>query len=112
MTINGVYWNKFTINSLQASTKLCITIMLLYIQEVFLYIQEVCRGWCGVAKNQTILIRVTEEQKDAIKRTSISMRMTVTEFLLYGAMKTISEVELNESIKYDINRGNGQGRYK
>ncbi|MEG0856794.1 MAG: antitoxin [Terrisporobacter sp.] len=65
-----------------------------------------------MAKNQTILIRVTEDQKDAIKRTSTSMRMTVTEFLLYGAMKTISEIELNESINNDVNRGIGRSRYK
>lgn len=57
-----------------------------------------------MAKNQTILIRVTEDQKDAIKRTSTSMRMTVTEFLLYGAMKTISESELNETIKNGITK--------
>ncbi|MGL5085790.1 MAG: antitoxin [Clostridium sp.] len=52
-----------------------------------------------MAKNQTILIRVTETQKDSIKRIAVSMKMTVTEFLLYGAMKSVSEMELNELIK-------------
>lgn len=85
--------------------------VIVYTRKSFVYTKWY-RGWCGVAKNQTILIRVTEDQKDAIKRTSTSMRMTVTEFLLYGAMKTISEIELNESINNDVNRGIGRSRYK
>lgn len=75
--------------------------VIVYTRKNFVY-TKLGIGWCGVAKNQTILIRVTESQKDAIKRTAVVMNMTVTEFLLYGAMKTISEGELNRSIKNDI----------
>lgn len=71
---------------------------IVYTREAFVY-TKLCKGGCGVAKNQTILIRVTEIQKDAIKRIAVSMKMTVTEFLLYGAMKSVSEMELNELIK-------------
>lgn len=55
-------------------------------------------GWCGVAKNKTIVIRVTEDEKASIKRIAVSMQMTVTEFLLYGALKTISESELEKLV--------------
>ena len=71
---------------------------IVYTRKAFVY-TKLFKGGCGVAKNQTILIRVTEIQKDAIKRIAVSMKMTVTEFLLYGAMKSVSEMELNELIK-------------
>lgn len=49
-----------------------------------------------MAKKELIQIRVTKEQKEQIKRISISKGMTVSEFLLYSAMRTITEEEITK----------------
>ena len=46
-----------------------------------------------MSKNALIQIRVSEEIKKKIKVLSAEREMTVSEFLLYGAMKVISEEE-------------------
>ncbi|WP_238900039.1 DUF1778 domain-containing protein [Clostridium sp. YIM B02500] len=53
-------------------------------------------------KDATIMLRVTTEQKLAIKRMARKQGMTITEFMLFNMMKSISESELSE-IKGDIN---------
>lgn len=44
-------------------------------------------------KDATIMVRVTTEQKLAIKRTARKLGLTITEFTLLSLMKTISENE-------------------
>lgn len=44
-------------------------------------------------KKEIIQIRVTEEEKDKLKSKSMEKGMTISEFLLYGAMRTINEDE-------------------
>lgn len=44
-------------------------------------------------KNELIQIRVSEDDKLKIKSIARKMGLTVSEFLLYGAMKSISEYE-------------------
>ncbi|MBS6503732.1 MAG: antitoxin [Clostridium sp.] len=46
-----------------------------------------------MGKKELIQIRVSEEDKKKIKIISAEKGMTVSEFLLYGAMKVISEDE-------------------
>lgn len=46
-----------------------------------------------MGKKELIQIRVSEEDKQKIKVISIKKGMTVSEFLLYGAMRAISEDE-------------------
>lgn len=53
-------------------------------------------------KDATIMLRVTTEQKLAIKRMARKQGMTITEFMLFNMMKSISESELSE-INGDIN---------
>jgi Protein of unknown function (DUF1778). len=53
-------------------------------------------------KDATIMLRVTTEQKLAIKRMARKQGMTITEFMLFNMMKSISESELSE-INRDIN---------
>lgn len=48
-----------------------------------------------MSKNKLIQIRVSEDDKLKIKSISRKMGLTVSEFLLYGAMKSISEYEKN-----------------
>lgn len=48
------------------------------------------------------MLRVTTEQKLAIKRMARKQGMTITEFMLFNMMKSISESELSE-INGDIN---------
>lgn len=47
-------------------------------------------------KDATIMLRVTTEQKLAIKRMARKQGMTITEFMLFNMMKSISESELSE----------------
>jgi uncharacterized protein (DUF1778 family) len=45
-------------------------------------------------KDATIMIRVTTEQKVAIKKMARKEGMTITEFMLLNIMRTISKSEL------------------
>jgi len=47
-------------------------------------------------KDATIMLRVTTEQKLAIKRMARKQGMTITEFMLLNMMKSISKSELSE----------------
>lgn len=47
-------------------------------------------------KKELIQIRVTKEEKTAIKRISAEKGMTTSEFLLYAVMRAISEEELTK----------------
>ena len=47
-------------------------------------------------KDATIMLRVTTEQKLAIKRMARKQGMTITEFILFNMMKSISKSELSE----------------
>lgn len=47
-------------------------------------------------KDAMIMLRVTTEQKLAIKRMARKQGMTITEFMLFNMMKTISKSELSE----------------
>ena len=49
-----------------------------------------------MSKKELIQIRVSEDEKLNIKRIARKMGLTISEFLLYGAMKSISEYELLE----------------
>ncbi|MBM6837789.1 DUF1778 domain-containing protein [Clostridium saudiense] len=48
-------------------------------------------------KDATIMLRVTAEQKLAIKRTARKLGLTITEFTLLSLMKTISDSEANQN---------------
>jgi|GEM_PF-1791181 len=52
-------------------------------------------------KDATIMLRVTTEQKLAIKRMARKHGMTITEFMLFNMMKSINKSELSE-LKGDI----------
>jgi hypothetical protein len=47
-------------------------------------------------KDATIMLRVTTEQKSAIKRMARKQGMTITEFMLFNMMKSINKSELSE----------------
>lgn len=47
-------------------------------------------------KDATIMLRVTTDQKLAIKRMARKQGMTITEFMLFNMMKAISKSELSE----------------
>lgn len=47
-------------------------------------------------KDATIMLRVTTEQKLAIKRMARKQGMTITEFMLFNMMKSINKSELSE----------------
>jgi uncharacterized protein (DUF1778 family) len=49
-----------------------------------------------MVKDATIMLRVTTEQKLAIKRMARKQGMTITEFMLFNMMKSISKSELYE----------------
>ena len=49
-----------------------------------------------MAKKELIQIRVTNEQKEQIKRISTEKEMTISEFLLYSVMRTITEEEITK----------------
>lgn len=58
-------------------------------------------------KDATIMLRVTTEQKLAIKRMARKQGMTITEFMLFNLMKSINESELsklNGEIDLDLNK--------
>ena len=48
-------------------------------------------------KDATIMLRVTAEQKLAIKRTARKLGLTITEFTLLSLMKAINDSEVNQS---------------
>ncbi|MGL5381510.1 plasmid mobilization protein [Clostridium sp.] len=48
-------------------------------------------------KDATIMLRVTTEQKLAIKRMARKQGMTITEFMLLSMMKSINKTELDGS---------------
>ena len=48
-------------------------------------------------KDATITLRVTAEQKLAIKRTARKLGLTITEFTLLSLMKAISDSETNQN---------------
>ncbi|OPJ65741.1 DUF1778 domain-containing protein [Clostridium chromiireducens] len=52
-------------------------------------------------KDATIMLRVTTEQKLAIKRMARKQGMTITEFMLFNMMKSINKSEILE-LKGDI----------
>ena len=47
-------------------------------------------------KDATIMLRVTTDQKSAIKRMARKQGMTITEFVLFNIMKSINKSELSE----------------
>jgi len=47
-------------------------------------------------KDATIMLRVTTEQKLAIKRMARKQGMTITEFMLFNMMTSISKSELSK----------------
>lgn len=47
-------------------------------------------------KDATIMLRVTAEQKLAIKRTARKLGLTITEFTLLSLMKAISDTEASQ----------------
>lgn len=47
-------------------------------------------------KDATIMLRVTTEQKLAIKRMARKNGMTITEFMLFNMMKSINKSEFGE----------------
>ena len=47
-------------------------------------------------KDATIMLRVTKDEKLAIKRMACKQGMTITEFMLFNIMKSISKSELSE----------------
>jgi len=53
-------------------------------------------------KDATIMLRVTSEQKLAIKRMARKQGMTITEFMLFNLMKAISKSELEGEIDLDL----------
>lgn len=55
-------------------------------------------------KDATIMLRVTSEQKLAIKRTARKLGLTITEFTLLSLMKSISDSETkqNSEVKLDL----------
>ncbi len=55
-------------------------------------------------KDATIMLRVTTEQKLAIKRTARKLGLTITEFTLLSLMKSINENEakLTAEISLDL----------
>jgi len=53
-------------------------------------------------KDATIMLRVTSEQKLAIKRMARKQGMTITEFMLFNLMKSISKSELEGEIDLDL----------
>ncbi|MBC5624135.1 DUF1778 domain-containing protein [Clostridium sp. NSJ-49] len=48
-------------------------------------------------KDATIMLRVTAEQKLAIKRTARKLGLTITEFTLLSLMKAISDTETSQN---------------
>lgn len=59
-----------------------------------------------MSKNKLIQIRVSEDEKFKIKSIARKMGLTVSEFLLYGAMKSVSEYEMNNIKKVENLLGN------
>ncbi|MCE5222073.1 MAG: DUF1778 domain-containing protein [Clostridium sp.] len=53
-------------------------------------------------KDETIMIRVTAEQKLVIKRMARKQGMTITEFMLFNIMKSINQSELNGEFDLDL----------
>lgn len=53
-------------------------------------------------KDATIMLRVTAEQKLAIKRTARKLGLTITEFTLLSLMKAISDSETSQNSKVTL----------
>lgn len=53
-------------------------------------------------KDATIMLRVTTEQKLAIKRMARKNGMTITEFILLNMMKAINKSELEQEDNLDF----------
>lgn len=47
-------------------------------------------------KDATIMLRVTADQKLAIKRMARKNGMTITEFMMFNIMKSINKLELEQ----------------
>ncbi|MGJ0845009.1 plasmid mobilization protein [Clostridium tertium] len=52
-----------------------------------------------MSKKELIQIRVSEDEKLKIKTIARKKGMTISEFILYSLMRTISEYEIYELIK-------------
>ena len=52
--------------------------------------------WRDMMKDATIMLRVTTDEKLAIKRMARKQGMNITEFMLFCMMKSISKCELSE----------------
>jgi uncharacterized protein (DUF1778 family) len=55
-------------------------------------------------KDATIMLRVTTDQKLAIKRMARKQGMTITEFMLFNMMKSISKSEGEEDLDLELKR--------
>ena len=57
-------------------------------------------------KDATIMLRVTTDEKLVIKRMARKQGMTITEFMLFNIMKSISKSELEGGIDLDLDLKN------
>lgn len=56
-----------------------------------------------MSKSEVLQIRLTVEEKNKLKEISKKNKMTMSEFLLYGAMKVIAESEFyNKQMSNDF----------
>jgi len=55
-------------------------------------------------KDATIMLRVTTDQKLAIKRMARKQGMTITEFMLFNMMKSISKSEVEGDIDLELKK--------
>jgi len=55
-------------------------------------------------KDATIMLRVTTDQKLAIKRMARKHGMTITEFMLFNMMKSINKSEVEGDIDIELKR--------
>lgn len=55
-------------------------------------------------KDATIMLRVTTDQKLAIKRMARKCGMTITEFMMFNIIKSISEFELENEGDLDFKK--------
>lgn len=64
-----------------------------------------------MSKDKLIQIRVTEDDKLKIKSAARKMGLTISEFLLYGAMKSINEYEIKTGNFAGNLTGNSDGNF-
>ena len=62
----------------------------------YYYIIYIMQTRGHMMKDATIMLRVTTDEKLVIKRMARKKGMTITEFMLFNMMKSISESELSE----------------